>query len=599
MRRRRDDRAGVGEGRLDDPRGRAADRRVAALERRAAARREVRHDDRDRDERDGGAGDGDREPRETVRGSERVPEPHRRDDEPDLLLRQAGGPAATRERDEPVPVEEPERPEQERRRERDRVEVVEHEPLRRRVQEVGEREARGRPLRAEVPLAEQVDRHRAGRDGDGLGDEEERGVGPEPPERRERGDDRVEVRAEPRDLVAREVGHREEVAVRGRPDGLGEVADVEAAGPERAVLQHGERAEPGRERAPPPPTSRAGRVTRRERPLEQRPPARAEHLLGRARLVRRAAGRRRAAPRAPARRRRAGAPRRAPPGRPGGTSSASAPSVSSSRAAGVSAVITGRAQASAWKALFGITRAAFVAGAEDPERASRRRGRRRAAPRTSTHGTCATLAGRDSRRARLLAVPDDAERRSRARARRPRGSSRARGAGSACRRRARGTARAGASRAGRAARRRRRARPRRAPPASPNALAEERGVRLRVGDDEVGRAEGGLVDGAHDAGGGRARPEPPAVADERVVERDERVEDDRPPARDAPGGRQVEVPRVADDDDVRVVLASPGEVALRPQRRGQLAEADRPVVPPPDLPVPLDAPRRRRRAGTR
>ena len=48
------------------------------------------------------------------------------------------------------------------------MEVVQHEPLRRRVQEVGEREARRSPVRAEMPPAEEVDRHRAGRDRDGL-----------------------------------------------------------------------------------------------------------------------------------------------------------------------------------------------------------------------------------------------------------------------------------------------------------------------------------------------------------------------------------------------------------------------------------------------
>src|SRR5262245_49354324 len=46
-------------------------------------------------------------------------------------------------------------------------------------------------------------------------------------------------------------------------------------------------------------------------------------------------------------------------GSPGGTSSASRPPVSSSRAAGVSAVMRGTPQARAWNALFGITRRAF------------------------------------------------------------------------------------------------------------------------------------------------------------------------------------------------------------------------------------------------
>ena len=89
-------------------------------------------------------------------------------------------------------------------------------------------------------------------------------------------------------------------------------------------------------------------------------PARAEDVLARLRLVRR--------------REPAGAEalrelgvRGEPPhrlrerlGSPGGTSSALSPSTSSSRAAGVSAVTSGVPQASAWNALFGITRRAFA-----------------------------------------------------------------------------------------------------------------------------------------------------------------------------------------------------------------------------------------------
>jgi len=46
-------------------------------------------------------------------------------------------------------------------------------------------------------------------------------------------------------------------------------------------------------------------------------------------------------------------------GFPDGTSKAFSPSAKSSRAAGVSAVMTGVPQAIAWKTLFGMTRAAF------------------------------------------------------------------------------------------------------------------------------------------------------------------------------------------------------------------------------------------------
>ena len=87
---------------------------------------------------------------------------------------------------------------------------------------------------------------------------------------------------------------------------------------------------------------------------------------------------------------------------------------------------------------------------------------------------------------------------------------------------------------------------------------------------------------------GDRRPEPPPVADDRVVERDERVEDDRPPPRDPAGGAHVEVPRVTDHHDVGVLLVSPGEVPLRPQDARELPEAERPVVPLPHLAVELE-----------
>ena len=80
-------------------------------------------------------------------------------------------------------------------------------------------------------------------DRDRLDDEQQLGIGPEPPERREQGQDRVEVRAEPRDLLAVDVRDREEVAVGGRPDRLRHVAEVEAAALESAVPEHGGRSE--------------------------------------------------------------------------------------------------------------------------------------------------------------------------------------------------------------------------------------------------------------------------------------------------------------------------------------------------------------------
>ena len=97
---------------------------------------------------------------------------------------------------------------------------------------------------------EQVDGERARGHRERLADQQERWVGPEPPEGREDGDDRVEVGAEPGDLASRQPGDGEDVAVSRRPDGLDEVADVEAACPERPVLEDGQcreaRAEDGR-----------------------------------------------------------------------------------------------------------------------------------------------------------------------------------------------------------------------------------------------------------------------------------------------------------------------------------------------------------------
>ena len=139
-----------------------------------------------------------------------VPEAEHRDHEADLLLRQARRSGAERERQQAILVEEPDRAEQERRRERDRVEVVDDEPLRRRIEEVDEGEAEPRPVGAEVLAGEQEDGHGAERDGDGLDDEQQARVGPQPPERREERDQRVEVGSEPRDLVALEVGDLEE-----------------------------------------------------------------------------------------------------------------------------------------------------------------------------------------------------------------------------------------------------------------------------------------------------------------------------------------------------------------------------------------------------
>ena len=86
----------------------------------------------------------------------------------------------------------------------------------------------------------------ARRDGDGLDDEEHVRAGPDPPQRREEDEDRVDVRREPGDLLALEVRDAKRMAVSGRPDRLHHVPEVEAARLEGAVAEDGERGEAGR-----------------------------------------------------------------------------------------------------------------------------------------------------------------------------------------------------------------------------------------------------------------------------------------------------------------------------------------------------------------
>ena len=107
----------------------------------------------------------------------------------------------------------------------------------------------------------------------------------------------------------------------------------------------------------------------------------------------------------------------------------------------------------------------------------------------------------------------------------------------------------------------------------------------------------------------RARRRPQAtraqaatVVDERVVEGDERVEDDRPPTGDPLRGGEVEVPRVADDDRVRVagVLAGSAQAFSPPRRRARSAAGRRTsCAAAPTPPGVALAPRRRRLAGPR
>ena len=115
-------------------------------------------------------------------------------------------------------------------------------------------------------------------------------------------------------------------------------------------------------------------------------------------------------------------------------------------------------------------------------------------------------------------------------------------------------------------------------------LGQVVGVCTRVGDDEVGRcgARAGRPPRALAPASEPARKRPRSatnVSDER----DERVEDDRPPARGAPGRRKVEVPRVADDHASK----SPwGRRSSRSSASASRAAAPAPALQLSRLPLP-------------
>ncbi len=121
-------------------------------------------------------------------------------------------------------------------------------------------------------------------------------------------------------------------------------------------------------------------------------------------------------------------------------------------------------------------------------------------------------------------------------------------------------------------------------------LREEVRVRLGVGDDEVGEPECAAVDRGENPCGKRAAPESAAVGDERVVERDERVEDERPLPGDSASAGNVEVTRVADEDGVEGIARVPAEARLGESQAKARPPARGPVVAPalPDRGVPLD-----------
>ena len=69
-----------------------------------------------------------------------------------------------------------------------------------------------------------------------------------------------------------------------------------------------------------------------------------------------------------------------------------------------------------------------------------------------------------------------------------------------------------------------------------------------------------------------------AIADHRVLERDERVEDERAFSGDPPRGRHVDVPRIADDQDVATERGSACEEDLGSKRPHQRPKAGRQLV---------------------
>ena len=108
---------------------------------------------------------------------------------------------------------------------------------------------------------------------------------------------------------------------------------------------------------------------------------------------------------------------------------------------------------------------------------------------------------------------------------------------------------------------------------------EEIRVSLGVGYDEIRSGEGAPVDKLEHARCRGAGPEPPPIADERVREGDEWVEDDRAPARRSSCGRQVEVTGIPDDQGVALRRDCPREQpGLRARKPRQCRQARVPAV---------------------
>ena len=125
-------------------------------------------------------------------------------------------------------------------------------------------------------------------------------------------------------------------------------------------------------------------------------------------------------------------------------------------------------------------------------------------------------------------------------------------------------------------------------PARPEQL-EEPGVGGGVGHDEIRCSKRAPVDRAERSRGEPARTESPAVLDQRVPERDERVEDNRAAVGCSPRGAEVEMPRVADDHRIERLTRWTPQPHLRRSEPQSRARSRRELVLPafPDRDVPF------------
>ncbi len=409
--------------------------------------------------------------------------------------------------------------------------------------------------------------------------------------RAQRGSDRSASRAE-RSARRWSVGDREDVAVRGRPDRLRHVAEVEAPAAERAVAEDGRRAEDRRRtRRSRDPDERARRH-RGERAARAAPRQRSPSTSSLARVA--VGGT--AAGADPARELRLGGEpahrrgqRRA--GRRAGRAARSRRRAAALGRAGVSAVTSGVPQASAWNALFGITRPAFADVPKTPSAQPARWSscrqplvvdpvdpldvRRAARASSASSWPLPTIrngiSGASRAAARIVSSPCSG-------ISLPTKSAWKRSGGCQPGRKSRSSA---PTKQTAEPLRRQRRRARRGGARSASVSATTRSA----------AAEGAPVDAAEHARGGRPGREAAAVLDEGLVERDERVEDDRPAARDPLRRRQVEVAGIADDQRVERLAPAPSERrASASAERAAGAGSERPVVPPPSQTpdVPLD-----------